>query len=74
MYLILSGEVRVLRMSASVEAVSDVRVLELTPDAVHGLARQDGAFARALAQRLSARAGRVPAFLDASHWPGNTRS
>jgi CRP-like cAMP-binding protein len=92
MYVILSGEVRVLRMSAnappgelarlgvgahvgeiaalletprsaSVEAVGDVQVLELTPDAVQELAAQDAAFAQALAQSLSERAGRLPAFL-----------
>jgi CRP/FNR family transcriptional regulator, cyclic AMP receptor protein len=92
MYLILSGEVRVLRMSAnappdelarlgagehvgeiaalleiprsaSVEAVGDVQVLELTPDAVQELAAQDSAFAQALALSLNERAGRLPAFL-----------
>ena len=86
MYLILSGTVRVWRMtpnapplelarlgegdhvgeiaalldvprSASVEAVTDVQAIELSPREARSLAEQYPAFARALAETLSARAG-----------------
>jgi CRP-like cAMP-binding protein len=86
MYLILSGTVRVLRMtpnappqelarltegdhvgeiaalldvprSASVEAVTDVQAIELSPQEARSLADQYPAFARALADTLSTRAG-----------------
>ena len=84
MYLILSGVVRVLRMtpgappvelarlgegdhvgeiaalldvprSASVEAVTQVQAIELTPDEARGLGQAYPAFASALKESLSAR-------------------